>query len=69
MLCTVNRGREQGQAVVQLVMQVHRRGEQYRGTVTRPGDQCTVPFSGLLELIAVLERLTTADPEPAEPAQ
>ena len=69
MLCDVNRGREEDQAVVHLVMQVHRRGEQYHGTLTRPGDKCGVPFTGLLELLAVLERLTAADPEPVEPPQ
>lgn len=51
---------------MQLVMQVHRRDEQYHGTLTRPGDECSLPFTSLLELIAVLERLTTPEPEPVE---
>jgi hypothetical protein len=65
----VNRGREEGQAVVQLVMQVHRRGEQYYGTLTRPWDRCSLPFTGLLELLAVLERLTGGERQPVEPPQ
>ena len=69
MLCAVNRAREEGQGGVQLVMQVHRRGEQYHGTLTRPADKCSAPFTSLLELLAVLERLTTPDPEPVEPPQ
>lgn len=69
MLCAVNRVREEGQAGVQLVMQVHRRGEQYHGTLTRPADECSAPFTGLLELLAVLERLTNPEPEPVEPPQ
>jgi hypothetical protein len=69
MLCAVNPAREKGQAAVQLVMQVQRRGEQYHGTLTRSGDQRSVPFTGLLELIAALERLTTPEPELREPSQ
>jgi hypothetical protein len=65
----VNRESEKGQTVMQLVMQVHRRDEQYDGTLTRAGDECSLPFTSLLELIAVLERLTTPEPEPVEPPQ
>ncbi len=50
--------------VTRLSMQVSRRGDHYHGSLTRTGDQVCLPFSGLLELIAVLERLTTSEPEP-----
>ena len=67
--CAVNRGGDEEQAVVKLVMQVHRRGEQYYGTLTRPGARCSLPFTGLLELLAVLERLTSTERQPVEPPQ
>lgn len=44
-----------------VVLRVQRQGEQYQGSVTRVSDRLCVPFVGVLELIAALERL---DPEP-----
>lgn len=48
-------------------MQVSREGERYHGSLTRVSDQVRLPFSGVLELLAALERLTSTraggDPE------
>lgn len=45
---------------MRVLMEVRRRGEQYQGSLTRMSDECCVPFVGVLELLAALERL---DPE------
>lgn len=44
-------------------MHVRRRGDHYQGTLTRLSDGRSLPFAGLLEFLAVLERLTPRDPE------
>jgi hypothetical protein len=48
---------------MRVLMEVHRRGEQYHGSLTRVSDQLCVPFAGVLELIAALEQL---DPDELE---
>lgn len=47
---------------MQVLMEVHRRGEQYLGSLTRVSDEVCVPFAGVLELIAALERLDPEEP-------
>jgi hypothetical protein len=47
---------------MRVLMEVHRRGQQYEGSLTRADDQVCVPFVGVLELMAALERL---EPETA----
>jgi hypothetical protein len=42
---------------MRVLMEVQRRGEQYHGSLTRVSDQLCVPFVGVLELLAALERL------------
>lgn len=45
-------------------MQVTRVGDRFLGSLTRVGDQECVPFTGVLELVAALERLTAPDEDP-----
>ncbi len=52
-------------AVVSLRMQITRTDEHYQGSVTRVRDELRVPFSGLLELVAALERLTAPPDNPS----
>ncbi len=40
-------------------MQVRRHDQRYQGSLTRVSDQLCLQFSGVLELLAVMERLTT----------
>lgn len=49
-------------------MQVTRAGDHYEGSLTRVRDEVCLPFTGVLELVAALERLTTTgeDPSPGE---
>lgn len=49
-------------------MQVTRVGDRFQGSLTRVRDQVCVPFTGVLELVAAMERLTAAgeDPPPDE---
>ena len=42
---------------MRVLMEVRRRGQQYHGSLTRLSDQLCVPFVGVLELLAALERL------------
>jgi hypothetical protein len=42
---------------MRVVMDVQRSGQQYQGSLTRQSDQLSLPFVGMLELLAVLERL------------
>ncbi len=42
---------------MRVVMDVRREGQQYRGSLTRVSDSMCVPFAGVLELVAALERL------------
>jgi hypothetical protein len=42
---------------MRVVMEVGRRGDQYQGSLTRSSDELCVPFAGVLELLAALERL------------
>lgn len=46
--------------VISLTMQVTRTGDHYHGSLTRVRDQACLPFTGVLEMIAVLERLTSS---------
>lgn len=47
--------------VIRLSMQVTRRGEHYHGSLTRVSDEVCLPFTGVLEMVAALERLTSTD--------
>jgi hypothetical protein len=46
-------------------MDVRRRGDRYEGSVTRESDALCVPFTGVLELVAALERLAPDQREAA----
>ncbi|MDT5067645.1 MAG: hypothetical protein QOK02_3800 [Mycobacterium sp.] len=42
---------------MRVVMEIQRRGTRYEGSLTREGDELCLPFAGMLELMAALERL------------
>lgn len=46
---------------MRVVMEVRRWGEHYQGSLTRVSDALCVPFVGVLELVAALERLEPED--------
>ncbi len=51
-----------------VVMEIRRSGERYEGSLTRISDdvggaEVSVPFDGILELLAALERLESDDRE------
>ncbi len=53
---------------MRVVMEIRRSGERYEGSLTRIGDgagsaDVSLPFAGILELLAALERLESDDPE------
>lgn len=50
-----------------LHVSVDRRGAQFAGSIRRPGDQAAVEFWGVMELLAALDQLVPASPEPAGP--
>jgi hypothetical protein len=52
---------------VLLNVSVHRRGAQFAGSICRPGDQAALEFWGVIELLAALDQLVPASPEPAWP--
>jgi hypothetical protein len=58
---------ESGEPAVLLNVIVDRRGAQFAGSIRRPGDQAAVAFWGVMELLAALDQLVPAGPEPAEP--
>ena len=49
-------------------MDVKRAGAQYQGSLTRVSDQLCVPFAGVLELLAALERLDPEQLNPSDPS-
>ncbi len=53
---------------MRVVLDVHREGSQYVGTLTRTDDQLTVPFWGLLELVYALERAESSEAIPPDPS-
>lgn len=53
---------------MRVLMEVQRRGQQYEGSLTRTDDQLCVPFVGVLELMAALERLEPDNAAPDEQA-
>jgi hypothetical protein len=54
---------------MRVLMNVHRRGEQYLGSLTRESDHVQVQFVGFLELVAALERLQPDEPVEESPQQ
>jgi hypothetical protein len=50
---------------MRLVMEIQRRGTRYEGSLTREGDELCLPFAGMLELMAALERLEPDDADAA----
>jgi hypothetical protein len=53
---------------MRVVMEIRRSGERYEGSLTRisegaAGADVSVPFAGILELLAALERLESDDRE------
>jgi hypothetical protein len=46
---------------MRVLMEIHRSGTRYEGSLTRISDQLSLPFDGVLELLAVLERLELHD--------
>lgn len=53
---------------MRVVMDFHRDGAQYVGTLVREQDRLPIPFWGVLELLAALERIEAeSDSGPAEP--
>jgi hypothetical protein len=50
---------------MRVVMEIQRRGTRYEGSLTREGDELCLPFAGMLELMAALERL---EPDEADAA-
>jgi hypothetical protein len=46
---------------MRVLMEIRRTGSRYAGSLTRVSDQRSLPFDGILELLAVLERLELND--------
>jgi hypothetical protein len=46
---------------MRVLMEIRRSGTRYEGSLTRVSDQLSLPFDGILELLAVLERLELND--------
>lgn len=52
---------------MRVVMDFHRDGAHYVGTLTRDSDRLRVPFWGVLELLAALELVEEPDSDDAHP--
>jgi hypothetical protein len=51
---------------MRVLMEIRRSGTRYAGSLTRVRDQVSLPFDGILELLAVLERLELTDEHKSE---